>query len=160
MLPAPASYLRALRILHLSLCVGVFLFAAIAILQKKLGSVRPLFPEREPVLLTVAGIIAMTGIAASIVLFRRRLGDVRAMPVLERKLDAYRSAQIIRWALAQGPALLVIVLMLLTSSPAFVAFAAAALIYLIGSRPPASLEQACETMNISWEERSRWEQAA
>lgn len=157
-MPAPARYLRTLRILHLALCAGVVIFGAAVIAMKQSGSVQPVFRDEEPVLLAVAGAVVMSATAASVLLFRRRLDAIRSMATLDRKLAAYQTAQVIRWALAEGPAMLVIVLMLLTSSPLFIAFAALPLVYLFGSRPPASVEQACGTMNISWEDRQRWEQ--
>jgi hypothetical protein len=157
MLPAPIRYLRTLRLIHLALCGGVALFSAVVFFQKQTGIMEPVLLEHERVLLPIAGLLIMSGIGASVLLFRRRLEDIRAMAGIERKLPAYQSAQVIRWALAEGPTFVVLVLTMLTASPLFIVFAAAALVYLIGSRPPATVEQACETMDVSWEERSRWE---
>jgi len=157
MLPAPTRYLRALRILHLAMTGGVIIFGVIAFILKQLNIVQPVLMAQEPLLMAIAGIVMISSIGASVLLFRSKIERIRGMATLDRKLAAYQSAQIVRWALAEGPALLIIILMLLTTSPLFFAFAAAALAYLFGSRPPADTGQACATMNISGEDRERWE---
>jgi hypothetical protein len=155
--PAPTQYLRALRILHLAMTGSVAVFGLIVVFLKQQGIVQPVLQDQEPLLMAVAGCFMIGSLGASVFLFRRKIGSIRSMATLDRKLASYQSAQIIRWALAEGPALLVIILMMLTSSPLFFAFAAAAVAYLFGSRPPANIEQACATMNISREDRERWE---
>ncbi len=160
MLPTPAHYLRTLRILHLALCGGVTVFAAVVMFLKHYGIVEPVLQEQETILLPIAAGLMMSGIAASLFFFRRKLEAVRDASVLEQKLRAYRNAQVIRWALAEAPALFGVSLLLLTSSPAFVVFALAPLVYLAGCPPPGTVDKACDTMNIAQDERLRWERSA
>ena len=147
-------YFRTLGLLHRALCTGVATFAGIAVLLKYVLHSPATAPELQPVLLPVAIVTAIAGIAASRLLYKKRLDAIRGMTGLPPKADAYRAAQILRWALLEAATLFGIVGMLITMQPLFLAIAVVPFGLMVASRPTRA--QGLEDMQLSLEEQAAW----
>jgi hypothetical protein len=111
--------LKAIRVLYFALLAGQVLFALIVtilveagILSNSLQSVTLLFQ-------VAVLVIAATTVPASFFLFRKRLADISPEEGLDKKLEKYRAALILRMALCEMPALFAIIAYFLTTNRSF-----------------------------------------
>ncbi|MBC7849800.1 MAG: hypothetical protein H7Y31_08690 [Chitinophagaceae bacterium] len=127
----------ALSILHKALLGGLFLFTAFAFVLVYLK----MFPAVADVELN--RIFQVVAIALSVLVvfigyrvFNKKLLTLRESgePALE-KLNQYRTAVIIWWAMIEGPGLFAVICLLITGNYAFVALAIVHIILLAVSAP-------------------------
>jgi len=116
--PQP-NELKAIRILYLALLIGQIIFAVIVTVLNESGilSIKNdslVLPLQVIVLLFAAG-----GIAASIFLFRKKLSDINPEDELSKKLEKYRAALILRFALCEMPTLFAIIAYFITHNRSF-----------------------------------------
>lgn len=109
-----AQYFRVLAILHSSFIFGQIAFAGMALFLRSTGGFTFEDESLRTILPLVALALSVGGAAAGAAIFRRQREVLRGQAVLSEKLAGYRSAQILRWALLEGPALFSIVTFLLT----------------------------------------------
>ena len=115
------GYFRTIRIIHNSFLVRMLFFAATIFFLVRSGKFRPVDSisfDRilQVVVLLVAGILLIVGFR----LFKKRIVALHQSPdPAEKKLDQYRSACISWWAMIEGPGMVAIISLLLTSNYAF-----------------------------------------
>lgn len=122
--------LKTLNTVHLSFCVAVIVFAAVAYIivgpaayfSTQLGNVSPYY-----LLLPLVGLIAIT-IGSSI--YTKAVAKVREEPSFEYKLIGFKKAFLVRCALVEGSAFLNIVGFILSNNLIFLAFAGISLLSL------------------------------
>lgn len=136
-----------------ALIIGQLFFLAIAIylvINKVTG-----FGEAnlDDVFIFVIPIFAVTSIGASYFVFKGKLNKLKESPSLEQKLVEYRSAQIIRWALLEGPSFLTIIAFLLTGQFLFVGIVAVIIMFFIPTFPNRSRFE--KDLELTWEEKSQ-----
>lgn len=108
------------------------------------------------VFIFVIPIFAVTSIGASYFVFKGKLNKLKESPSLEQKLVEYRSAQIVRWALLEGPSFLTIIAFLLTGQFLFVGIVAVIIMFFIPTFPNrARFEQDLE---LTWEETNQFQE--
>lgn len=96
-------------------------------------------------------LFAATCIGASYFVFKGKLNKLKESPSLEQKLIEYRSAQIIRWALLEGPSFLAIIAFLLTGQFLFVGIVAVIIMFFIPTFPSAARFD--NDLELTWEEK-------
>ena len=122
--PKTTGYYQSLRILHTALVSGVVLFLAVIffLVYKQSGSLVDVSVDR--ILQVVA--VLLTGISLFIGfrLFNKKILELRhsALPA-RAKLEAYRTACIVWWAMIEGPAFFAATGYYLTANAAFLALA-------------------------------------
>jgi hypothetical protein len=114
-----ANDLRAIQILYKALLVGQILFAAIALFVVESGRFTLHNAELGNILLIVAVILSVGGVAFSYSLFEKRMEIVKQQNDLSSKLEGYRAALIMQLGLSEFPALLAIIFYFITGNHAF-----------------------------------------
>lgn len=109
--------------------------------------------ELHTILPIVAVALAGGGTAVGLTIFRKQLDVLRGHEVLAEKLKGYRSAQIIRWAMLEAPALFSIITFLLTGVYWVLGIVALLIALFISYRP--SPRQAVQDLQPSHEEEAR-----
>lgn len=113
------EYFKALKIVHIALMAGIVFFAVIVfvllqILQEPFGT-----EEINGILYYVVPVFVIAGVLASNFLFKARLKKSVVETGLKNKLDSYRSALIVKYALIEGPAFFCIVSYQMTANTLF-----------------------------------------
>ncbi|HCT30994.1 MAG TPA: hypothetical protein DIW31_09735 [Bacteroidales bacterium] len=145
--------IRQSQIICSALILGQLFFLAIAIyliIQTGMG-----FGDvnMKDVFIYVVPSFAAISIAASFFVFKSKLSKLKESQTLDQKLVEYRSAQIIRWALLEGPSFFAIIVFLLTGQYLFVGIVAIIILFFIPTFPSAnSFEQDLE---LTWEEKNQ-----
>ncbi len=133
-----SNYLKSLRIVYFSLAMGIVLFLAVSLFLNKVNG--PFAKteisqvERAPFLITL---IVLTG-AIFIVyrnIFPKKLDAIKALPALDRKLEAWRELSILRGALIEAPAFFAIVIFLLLGNFALLIWPIAGIVLFWLSQP-------------------------
>ena len=114
----------ALRILHLSMLIGIFVFAGVAIFVTR---DQPLASSEEGLNRTFQGIAAILSLGALVIgyrMFSRKILAIRTNTANGiKRMDEYRKVIITWWALIEGPALFAIICFMLVGNYAFLALA-------------------------------------
>jgi hypothetical protein len=118
---------KALKTLHLSFCAAVTIFYVLwRWLSADDESTLPKIDS--PPIVSIAILVA--AFVASHFLFKSRLKQMDTQLSLEDNLPAYRAASLIRWAMLEGGALLILVL-----NSDYMAFGVPLILYLIFLSP-------------------------
>jgi hypothetical protein len=80
-------------------------------------------------------------------LFKQLLGKIKNDASFEKKLEAYRSAMIIRYALLEGPSIFSTVAYLLSGNIIFLAFSGVMILAFLMNMP--SRNKAAQDLNLS-----------
>jgi len=121
--------------MHKAFLLGMVLFVAMATFVKTMGFASASI-DFDRKLQVVALILAAGLPAIGFSMFNKRLAAIEPGADLKAKLDSYKSATILRWALIEAPALFSIVCFLLTGNYAYTALAVA-LIFLFAATNPS-----------------------
>lgn len=114
------DHFRTLKILHLALVTGltILLITSLVSPDKKTDE------SFERILQVVAVVVSLSCLLVGFNLFKKRLVVVRNMTGdAESRMNAYRAACIVWWAMLEGPGLLAAIGFLLTGNYAFFALA-------------------------------------
>jgi len=103
------EYFRALSIIYYTMIAGLIFFVLISFFVVYSGIVK----EQDKYLIDIFSIIipafVLGGIMSSNILFRNKLNKSKSKPLLIEKMNDYRSALLIRYALLEGPCFLSII---------------------------------------------------
>lgn len=134
--PRVREILRLLRILHGGLIGGALFLMIVALLMVEAGgkSLAPVDPGFSRILLLLFLIITAISIPAGVVLFRRQMKTADHSDVI-RLLDAYKSAIVVRAALAEGAVFFGTIVYLLQRNYTALGIAFVLLLYLISLYP-------------------------
>jgi hypothetical protein len=135
MQPAPPTQFQALRLLYVSLISGIIAFTLVSLYivsRKKL----------EPIVLSdMKQIVAIGVIAASALLtflafyvFNKKIKNIDT-PDPKSKMEKYRAASIIRWAMLEVPVMLSIIVYMLSADELYLMLSALLLGIFISVRP-------------------------
>lgn len=134
------STLKILNLLHKALLLGQVLFAGVSIYLISSGNFLPPARELDRTLQVIALIAAAGGIYAGMLLFKKKLMQIREMHTAAKlKLALYRAACIMQWALMEGPSIFCIACFLMTGNYAFLAVVAV-IIFLFAMTAPSKLK--------------------
>ncbi len=129
------QFFRILAVIHGTLVAGALLFLlTVSFMLSEEELTTTYFPEWNLFYLIV-GVFALWAIFGSEFIYRLLLKRIQRDQPLSKIMFAYQSANIIRFAIVEGVALLAIVFTLLTSSIWFMVVAGLMLILLFYMRP-------------------------
>lgn len=120
--------IKTLQIIHLAICVGMII-AYYILGDLSIEKLR--IPVIDSSSLVYVAIPVVAFVLSSF-LFKSQLKQIDPKLKLEEKLPIYQTASIMRWAVLEGAAFLILIL-----KPEFILFGILILIYLIFLRPTA-----------------------
>lgn len=118
--------IKTLQIIHLGVCAGTivayFIIGDISLETLNIPSI-----DSNSILYLIIPVLAFV---LSSILFKAQLKQIDPKLKLEDKLPVYQTASIMRWAVLEGAAFLILIL-----KPEFIIFGLLLIIYLIFLRP-------------------------
>ena len=137
--PTPPPQVKGLLILHFALFAGQIIFVLIATLLVLTNLFPAVLGKYGPELILLAAMIEVIAIVLAKMIYKRSLKKIHQNTTLplSKKLEAFRGANIIRWSILEGAALIVIVLFLLTNQFLILFIVLALLFIFFTTRPTA-----------------------
>ncbi|MFW0714480.1 hypothetical protein [Pedobacter sp. N23S346] len=127
--------LKQLQVIHLALCSGVFLFAAVTSFINKDQFYFDANPANTAPFNPIFPIVGLITISVSIIAYKNLTSKIDKTASLDLKINQYQTAFIMSAALLEGGALFNLVGSFISHNAFFLIFAAANLIFLIRNRP-------------------------
>ena len=125
-------YIQTLKLIHVSLVVGLAIFSVFAFMQNKDFNADI---NTNSTLLYIVPIAALIGYFGSQLFFRKMLSNVQTSDSLQPKLNKYQTASIIKYALIEGPAFIALFVYYTTGSALPLVIALCLLAYLFVQKP-------------------------
>ena len=113
------EYFKAMLVLWLALMGGQVFFGLIVFYLNNSGSYTPQEKNLKDIFIYLVPIFAVYGVVAGSIIFKRRLNSSKNKMSLMEKLNDYRAALIIRYALLEGSTFFSLVSYLLTGDSLF-----------------------------------------
>ncbi|WP_439152675.1 hypothetical protein [Winogradskyella sp.] len=129
----PKQIIKTLTILHYAYCLAVIVFGTTALFITDNASIN--FSNTDETFFYLIPIFAIGGVLSSNYIFRNSLKSIQQKSTLIEKLTHYQSVRIIRIALIEAPALLGIVIFMITSNQFYLIISAVLLAYMVLLRP-------------------------
>ncbi len=129
------DFFKSVQIIHLALITGVIILGIFAYSFHYIGIEMEGGKELNFALIYVVPVFAIAGIIASNLVFKQKLKECIAQPNLKDKLNCYRSALIIKFALIEGSSFFALVAFLLTGDLLYLGFAAILVVVFITYTP-------------------------
>ena len=133
-----ASALQTMKIQHRAFCFGVLIFAGVVTFLVASKSASNVIVDFESTMQIMAVVLAVAAVLIGERIFKNKLLDIREEKDLRVKIDLYRQASIVQWALLEGAALFSIIGFYLSTNYAFLALAVFIIIYFIMLTPNAT----------------------
>lgn len=134
--PTPPPQVKGLLVLHFALFAGQIIFVLIATLLVSLNLFPAVLGKYTAELILLSALIEVIAILLAKMLFKRKLKKINQTSLtLSQKLKPYRTANITRWAILEGAALIVIALFLLTNQWLILLIVLALLFIFFTTRP-------------------------
>lgn len=127
--------LTTLQVLFFGLLAGPAMLMAVAYILHQTGGFTPVLLDLEEVLLLAVLMVGGGSFVASRTMFEKQVADARAKSDVSNKLDAYKTASVLRYALLEAPAFLAAVLFLLSGSITLLFAGIGILVYMVTIRP-------------------------
>ncbi len=124
-----------LQILFFGLLIGPAMLMAVAYILHQTGGFTPVLVDLDEVLLLAVLIVGGGSFVASRTVFEKQVSDARAKSDITDKLDAYKTASLLRYALLEAPAFLAAILFLLSGSITLLLAGVGILAYMVTIRP-------------------------
>lgn len=133
------QFFTVLGIIHLAMLMGQVMFLGVTffILNENGPSLGDDFESMALLQIGIAGVIIM-GLFGGNFLFKQQLVAAREKNTLGEKLNTYRTACIMRFALLEAPAILCIVAFMLTGNYFFAVVSAVVILVFLMNRPTKS----------------------
>lgn len=138
------SFLKTMRIIFFALLAGQIIFMAVAFFTVNNN---PPQSQSDDLFNIIVPVAIGLGLFMSGMLFKQLLGKIKNDASFEKKLEAYRSAMIIRYALLEGPSIFSTVAYLLSGNIIFLAFSGVMILAFLMNMP--SRNKAAQDLNLS-----------
>jgi hypothetical protein len=118
-LQTSGQYLRNIKMVHSSLLIGMIIFSVIVVVLMMTAS---LFEEDAAslhnIMRFVVPVVSVGAFIGSGILFKQKIDSVKQASGMSfgYRMDQYRSASIIRWAILEGAVMLALIAQLLTKN--------------------------------------------
>jgi len=127
---------KLLKILHLALLIGMFLFAMVSLIIVLKGASALTGESFQRTFQVVCIVLSLSCILAGFNIFKRRILAARnSTQPANKRMEQYRSACITWWAMIEGPGLLAGIGFLLSGNFAFFALAVVHILIMITFTP-------------------------
>lgn len=140
------------RLLHLALLAAPCILGFLAYYLSE--GIQLNFSDAADVFIFIVPTVALGGYFGGMYLFRRQLGNVQEGENLRQKLAKYQGANMIRYALLEGPALLAALAFMQNSHLLYLLITFLLVIYLMRLRP--SKERLFKELPLSSEQKRRF----
>ena len=147
------NYNQASRIICLALIIGQLFFLGVAVYLVQFSGINFEDTRLNDVFIYVVPFLALSSISASFVVFKGKMLRVKEITDIPTKLTDYRAAQIIRWALYEGPSFFAIIAYMLTGQLFYIGIVAIVIVLFIMSIPSKARFEI--DLELSWEEKSQ-----
>ena len=138
------SFLKTMRIIFFALLAGQIIFMAVAFFTVNNNPPQSQSDDLFNILVPVA---IGSGLFMSSLLFKQMLAKIKKDDSFEQKLEAYRSALIIRYALLEVPSIFSTVVYLFSGNIIFLAFSGVMILAFLMNMP--SRDKATQDLNLS-----------
>jgi hypothetical protein len=125
--------IKNLSIIHLALIAGQIMFIAVVLVLKGQYEII-LQPENDLFFFIVPG-FAVMALLSSNMIFKKLLDKAKLLNQHSDKLNNYRAACIVRYALVEGPSLFAIICYYLTGNLFYIFISGFCILYLFTLRP-------------------------
>jgi hypothetical protein len=130
------QYLSAMTLIHAAMGIGQLLFGLVSVfLNQTDESAAQSVPVSETTLQFLIPTLLLIGFIVGRLLFKNKLNSLKESDDLDTKLKTFRSASILKYALAEGPILISILTYLFTHSILFLGLGGLGLITFMLDRP-------------------------
>jgi hypothetical protein len=130
------STLQILQLIHRLMLLGLLLFAMAAFFLKYTGNFFSPLQQKDNLLQLIAIVFSFGGVFAGAAIFKKKVFELReSQQSISEKGAAYRTVCIKQWALLEAPALFCIICFLLVGNFAFLALAAAIMLWFALTMP-------------------------
>lgn len=129
------EYFRIATILFYAMTTGMLLFCGIVLTLILSNNVSSADQELTNIFMVVVAVFAVGGYAASKIVFKKKLQEIKEMKTLAQKMPFYRGALILRYALIEGSAFLAIMMGFVTGNLLFLAIAGLIIAYFLTLKP-------------------------
>lgn len=147
------EYIRQSQIICISLIIGQLFFLAISIYLVKFSGQSFGDTGLDEIFIYIVPALVLSSILGSFLFYRSRLITVKEKTDIEAKLAEYRSAQITRWALLEGPSFFSIIAYLLTGQYLYLGLVAIIIALFLMTIP--NRERVERELELSWEEKNQ-----
>ena len=113
------EYFKSMLVIWLSLIGGQVFFGLIAFYLNNNGSYDPEGKELKDIFMYLVPVFAVYGVIAGSIIFKKKLNSSKSKTSLIEKLNDYRAALIIRYALLEGATFFSLVSYLMTGDQLF-----------------------------------------
>jgi|SRR6056297_1703624 len=131
---SPGKYFRSLTLIYSSMIFGQVFFFLIAFYLRNEWLIHPEFSNLE-VFKWIVPLFTGGSIYQSNIFFKRRIKKARQKPTFARKMDDYRIALLVRYALWEVPSLLAIAAYFLTGQWLYLSLSALVILVFLAHRP-------------------------
>jgi bacteriorhodopsin len=138
------SFLKTMRIIFFALLAGQIIFMAVAFFTVNNNPPQSQSDDLFNIMVPVA---IGFGLFMSGMLFKQLIGKIKNDASFEQKLEAYRSALIIRYALLEVPSIFSTVAYLFSGNIIFLAFSGVMILAFLMNMP--SRDKATQDLNLS-----------
>ena len=127
---------NVLRLLHVSLLIGMTMFNIVSLVVVQQGIVKPADESFQRIFQIVCVLVSATLLIAGFKIFKKKIFAARNdLGPGEQRMDLYRAACILWWAMIEGPGILAVVGFILTHNYAFFVLAVFHVLALLAFAP-------------------------
>jgi len=148
----PKPLLKLLTLIHASMCIGLAIFAGYAYLQNRSFE---LISDYGDVFVYVVPVLAMAGYIGSKLVYQNILRNLAPEKPLSEKLQQYQIANIIKYALLEGPAFLSLGIYLIDGNALYLVIGLCLMLYLFFQRP--ALDKMKNELPLNLEEQKEFD---
>ena len=138
------SFLKTMRVIFFALLAGQIIFMAVAFFTVNNN---PPQSQSDDLFNIIVPVAIGLGLFMSSLLFKQMLAKIKKDDSFEQKLEAYRSALIIRYALLEVPSIFSTVVYLFSGNIIFLAFSGVMILAFLMNMP--SRDKATQDLNLS-----------
>jgi len=129
----PSNFFKVITLIHLALIVGITVFSIIVLVS--IENLTFILPSTNDIFLIVVPLVCVFGVVLGKFMYSKLTSSLISEKPIEQKVQIITSAIIVRYALAEGPALLSIVIVLVHENSFYFLFTAVMLIVFAGLKP-------------------------
>lgn len=134
---SPKGIIKTITVLHYAYCISIIVFGTVALFITENPEFN--FNNSEDVFFYLVPTLAIVAPVIGNIVFKKNLEQIHEKETVKEKLINYQTARLIRIAFIEAPALLGVVIFLITSNQYYLIFSAVLLTYLITLRPTISV---------------------